>query len=59
MDQLVFQFNKKKIELTNLSGPKASLWHFLAFLAPWGHIWDIMGLANGTNWPTWMSSVLF
>ena len=27
-------------------------------LGPWGHIWDILGLANCPNWSAWMSSVL-
>ena len=59
MGKLVFQVNKKKKELTNLSGPKTILEQFLAVFGPLGHIWDILGLANDTDWPTWMSSVLF
>ena len=28
-------------------------------LPPSGHIWEILGLANGANWSAWMSSVPF
>jgi hypothetical protein len=40
--------------------PKGYFQPFLAtFWPPWGHIWDILGLANGPNWSAWMSLVLF
>ena len=29
------------------------------FGPPWGHNWDILGLANEPNWSAWMSSVPF
>ena len=29
------------------------------FWPPWGHNWDILGLANGPNWSAWMSSMPF
>ena len=29
------------------------------FWPPWGHNWDILGLANVPNWSAWMSSIPF
>ena len=51
--------NLKFDHWANLYGQMAIFTLFGPFLPPSGHIWEILGLANGVNWSALMSSVPF